>query len=136
MTNRSWERQSWKRQEWGSGDVSRSVRVKSVKETREKKAMRSLLSSSSAVQSVLTPPAAETTQSVLSGPAGWEAESWMWEAKARTEAQWVNSLREKPQTCCAPRWKANCPSGMLSSWWSPQNEPHDLSRFLAALISS
>lgn len=52
---------------------------------------------SSAFQSVLKLPAAETTRSDLSGPAGWEAESWMWEAKARTEAQWVNSLREKPR---------------------------------------
>ena len=51
----------------------------------------------------------------------------IWEAKARAEIQRVNSLKQRNiQTCGALRqpqsWKANRPSGMLSSFAEPPEQ--------------
>lgn len=60
----------------------------------------------------------------------------MWEAKAKAEIQWVNSLQKKilrtvvlSDSSRDGRLNKH-PSGMPSSLWSPQNGPFDLLRFL------
>lgn len=84
----------------GGGGVSRSVHVNGSKQTCEEGSEKRSLFKFRV--SVLTWSQLQKPQDLLYLAQG-EAECWMWEAKARAEAQSVNSLRGKPQVRCALR---------------------------------